>query len=58
MFEDGDITVINNRAGKSITASVLFVPENTSDIIVGDEARLAAARAPGTLVRSSRPTQP
>ena len=54
VFEDGEINVINNLAGKSITASVLFVPQNGSDIVVGDGARVAAAHAPGTLVYDAK----
>lgn len=55
VFEDGEINVINNRAGKSITASVLFIPDsNASDIVVGDSARHAAAHAAGTLVYDAK----
>lgn len=55
VFEDGDITIINNAERKSITASVLFIPDrNSSDIIVGDRARVVAARDPGTLVYDAK----
>ena len=55
VFEDGDIRVINNADRKSITASVLFVRDNnSSEIIVGDRARITAAREPGTLVYDAK----
>ena len=54
VFEDGDVTVINNRVGRSITPSVLFQPADGSDMIVGDGARDAAAEAAGTLVYDAK----
>ena len=37
VFEDGEIFVIPNDAGSSITPSVVFVPDaNSSDIVVGE----------------------
>lgn len=55
VFEDGDITVINNADRRSITASVLFVRDtNLSEIVVGDRARAMAAREPGTLVYDAK----
>ena len=53
VFEDGDIVVINNR-NRSITPSVLFVPEDGSDVVVGDGARDAAAHAGGTLLYDAK----
>lgn len=54
VFEDGDISVINNGAGRSITPSVLFVPDDGTDVVVGDGAREAAAHAAGTLVYDAK----
>ena len=50
VFEDGDITVINNHKKRSITASVLFAPDDGSSFTVGEDARSTAASQPGTLV--------
>ena len=38
IFDDGEITVINNR-GKSITPSVIFQPPDDGDLVVGEGAR-------------------
>jgi len=56
VFEDGDVTVINNRAGRSITPSVLFQPANGSaPMTVGEGARAEAASAVGgTLVYDAK----
>ena len=54
VFEDGDITVINNHAKRSITASVLFAPDDSSDFVVGEDARSTAAKEPGTLVYDAK----
>jgi len=55
VFEDGEVTVINNRAGRSITPSVLFQPANGSaPMVVGEGARAEAATAPGTLVYDAK----
>ena len=54
IYEDGDISVIPNRAGRSITPSVLFAPHNGSELIVGDGARTTAARMAGTLVYDAK----
>jgi molecular chaperone DnaK (HSP70) len=53
-FDNGDITVINNHAGRSITPSVLFIPDNATDVVVGEDARATAANAPGTLVYDAK----
>ena len=54
VFEDGEIVVIPNRAGQSITPSVVFVPasngSNAVEPFVGDSARPTAAKMPGTLL--------
>jgi len=51
VFEDGDVTVINNRAKSSITPSVIFQPaDGSAPLVVGEGARATAAVAPGTLV--------
>lgn len=54
IFDDGEITVINNR-GKSITPSVIFQPPDDGDLVVGEGARAAAATtAGGTLVYDAK----
>jgi molecular chaperone DnaK (HSP70) len=53
-FNDGEVDVIVNAEGSTITPSVLFVPSNGSDIIVGEHARSAAARQPGTLLYDAK----
>ena len=54
VFEDGEIVVIPNRAGQSITPSVVFVPASNGshavEPFVGDSARPTAAEMPGTLL--------
>ena len=54
VFEDGEINVINNADGMSITPSVLFVPADGAEVVVGDRARPAAARRNGTLVYDAK----
>lgn len=54
VFEDGDVTVINNRAGRSITPSVLFVPDDGADLVIGEGARDAAAAHAGTLLYDAK----
>ena len=54
VFEDGDVTVINSRKGRSITPSVLFAPDDGTHAVVGEGARAAAAEAPGTLVYDAK----
>lgn len=54
VFEDGDITVINNPAGRSITPSVLFAPNDGTHVVVGEGARAAAAVHAGTLVYDAK----
>ena len=54
VFEDGDVTVINSPAGRSITASVMFAPDNGTQAIVGEGARAAAALHAGTLVYDAK----
>ena len=54
VFEDGDVTVINNRVGASITPSVLFQPADGSAPIIGSGARAAAARTAGTLIYDAK----
>ena len=54
VFEDGDVTVINSRKGRSITPSVLFAPDDGTHAVVGEGARSAAAEAPGTLVYDAK----
>ena len=55
VFEDGDVTVINNRAKSSITPSVIFQPaDGSAPLVVGEGARATAAVAPGTLVYDAK----
>lgn len=54
VFEDGDVTVINSPAGRSITPSVLFAPDDGSSAVVGEGARAAAAEAAGSLVYDAK----
>ena len=54
VFEDGDVTVINNHAKRSITASVLFAPDDGGDFTVGEDARKTAAKKAGTLVYDAK----
>jgi len=55
VFEEGEIFVIPNDAGMSITPSVIFVPDaNSSDVIVGDGAHPAAAKRKGTLLYDAK----
>uniref|UniRef100_A0A7S2C2W0 Heat shock protein 70 n=1 Tax=Haptolina brevifila TaxID=156173 RepID=A0A7S2C2W0_9EUKA len=54
VYDDGEITVINNR-GKSITPSVLFQPPDDGNLIVGEGARAAAAATlGGTLIYDAK----
>lgn len=54
VFEDGEINVITNEAGSTITPSVVYVPQNGSFAVVGEYARATAARANGTLVYDAK----
>jgi len=54
VFEDGEINVIPNSAGSSITPSVLFVTSDGESVVVGAEARGTAARQPGTLLYDAK----
>ena len=54
VFEDGEINVITNEAGSTITPSVVYVPQNGSFVVVGEHARATAARANGTLVYDAK----
>jgi len=53
-FNDGEVDVIVNEEGSTITPSVLFVPANGSELVVGEYARATAARQPGTLLYDSK----
>eukprot|EP00962_Isochrysis_galbana_P015022 scaffold4302_cov98-Isochrysis_galbana.AAC.1 len=53
-FNDGEVDVIVNAEGSTITPSVLFVPSNGSDLIVGEYARSVAARQLGTLLYDAK----
>lgn len=54
VFEDGDVTVINSAAGRSITPSVLFAPDDGTPTIVGEGARDVAVGAAGTLIYDAK----
>ena len=54
VFEDGDVTVINSPAGRSITPSVMFAPDDGTHAIVGERARATAATKAGTLVYDAK----
>ncbi|EOD09601.1 hypothetical protein EMIHUDRAFT_448423 [Emiliania huxleyi CCMP1516] len=53
-FNDGEVEVVVNAEGSTITPSVLFVPEDGSDLVVGEYARAAAARQNGTLLYDAK----
>lgn len=53
-FNDGEVEVVVNAEGSTITPSVLFVPEDGSDLVVGEFARAAAARQNGTLLYDAK----
>ena len=53
-FNDGEVDVIVNAEGSTITPSVLFVPQNGSQLVIGEFARSSAARQPGTLLYDAK----
>jgi len=59
IFDDGEIVVIPNSAGQSITPSVVFVPAHNGShpvdqVFVGDSARPTAATMPGALLYDAK----
>lgn len=59
IFDDGEIVVIPNSAGQSITPSVVFVPAHNGShpveqAFVGDRARPTAATMPGMLLYDAK----